>query len=126
MNNQKTLHTLISPNSADAFSPSVVKTIVTSNVDFDIPDDIWDAIDAAFAHYWNEEVGYGSYIYPDEACSSVVTQLHKKGIIYPFNRIDKIVNTILDWALQIPGVFLDESEVVIPHKFNLNKITDTE
>ena len=50
---------LLDPKASGAFSSEVMHKVVLSGIDFELPDDIWDAIDDAFGNYWNVEVGYG-------------------------------------------------------------------
>ena len=43
--------------------------------------------------------------------------LQKKQIIFSLDKIATIVNVMFDWIEQIPGATLDDSEVVVPHKY---------
>lgn len=52
---------LLDPKAPGAFSSDVMHKVVLNGIDFELPDDIWDAIDDAFGNYWNVEVGYGGW-----------------------------------------------------------------
>ena len=47
---------LLDPKAPGAFSSEVMHKVVSNGIDFELPDDIWDAIDDAFGNYWNVEV----------------------------------------------------------------------
>lgn len=117
-NIEKKLHTksqeLLSPYAPNAFSPEYVEKVVRQKIDFEMSDELWRLIDAAFDYYWNDVVGYGNEIYFREACETIDVYLKSLKVVFPFERICTIVEIILDWAEQVPGVFLDESAVVIP------------
>ncbi len=52
---------LVNPKNPGAFSSEVMHKVILNNIDFELPENIWDAIDDAFGNYWNIEVGYGGW-----------------------------------------------------------------
>ena len=105
---------LISPLIEDAFSEPVLHRVVLSNIDFELPDEIWYEINEGFSYYWDEEVGFGNDVYFDSACQSIQKHLYSVGILYPYDKLGIILEILFDFIEQIPGVFLDESAIVIP------------
>ncbi len=105
---------LLNPNAPDAFSPEVMHKAVLNGIDFELPDHIWDAINAAFEYYWDVEVGLGGWVGFNPAVSSISNQLLEKNIIYPFDKIVTIVEIMFNWIEQIPGALLDDEEVEDP------------
>ena len=63
---------------------------------------------------WNEEVGFGNDVYFDSACQSIQKHLNSVGVLYPYDKLGIILEILFDFIGQIPGVYLDESDVVIP------------
>ena len=108
---------LVNPNDSDAFSSEVMHKVVLNGIDFDLPEQIWDAIDDAFGNYWNIEVGYGGWPDLNSAVSSISNWLQKKNIIFSIDKIVTIVNVMFDWIEKIPGAILDDNDVVVPHSF---------
>ena len=106
---------LLNPHAPDAFSPDVMHKAVLNGIDFGLPDHIWDAINDAFANYWDVEVGLGGWADFDSATDSISNRLLKENIIYPFDKLVTIVGIMFDWIEQIPGALLDEEEVEDPH-----------
>ena len=105
---------LISPLIEDAFSEPVLHRVVLSNIDFELPDEIWYEINEGFSFCWDEEVGFGNDVYFDSACQSIQKHLNSVGILYPYDKLGIILEILFDFIGQIPGVYLDESDVVIP------------
>ena len=105
---------LISPLIEDAFSEPVSHRVVLSNIDFELPDEIWYEINEDFSFYWNEEVGFGNDVYFDSACQSIQKHLNSVGVLYPYDKLGIILEILFDFIGQIPGVYLDESDIVIP------------
>ena len=108
---------LLDPKAPGAFTSDVMHKVVLNGIDFELPDDIWDAIDDAFGNYWNVEVGYGGWPDFDSAVRSISNWLQKEHIIFSLDKIATIVNVMFDWIKQVPGAILDDSEVVIPHSY---------
>lgn len=107
---------IISPLMENAFTEPVLHKVVLSKIDFELPDEIWDAINDGFAYYWDFEVGFGNYADFDDTCRSINKHLESANIIYPYDKLEIIVNIIYDFMEEIPGVFLDEYADVIPIK----------
>jgi len=108
---------LLDPKAPEAFSSDVMHKVVLNGINFELPDDIWDAIDDAFGNYWNVEVGYGGWPDFNSAVRSITNWLQKEHIIFSLDKIATIVNVIFDWIEQIRGATLDNSEVVVPHNY---------
>ena len=108
---------LLDPKTPEAFSSDVMHKVVLNGIDFELPDDMWDAIDDAFGNYWNVEVGYGGWPDFNSAVRSISNWLQKEHIIFSLDKIATIVNVMFDWIEQIPGATLDDSEMVIPHNY---------
>ena len=109
---------LLDPKTPEAFSSDVMHKVVLNGIDFELPDNIWNAIDDAFGNYWNVEVGYGGWPDFNFAVRSISNWLQKEHIIFSLDKIATIVNVMFDWIEQIPGATLDDSEVVVPHKYD--------
>lgn len=97
-----------------AFSEPVLHQVVLNEIDFELPDAIWDEINEGFAYYWDEEVGFGNDVYFENACLSIQKHLNCSGILFPYEKIEIIMEILFDFIAQIPGAFLDESAIVIP------------
>lgn len=106
---------LLDPKAPGALSTEVMHKVVLNDIDFELPEHIWDAIDDAFGYYWNVEVGYGGWPDFNSAVSSISNWLQTEHIIFPLDRIATIVNVMFDWIEQIPGAILDDDVVVVPH-----------
>lgn len=105
---------LISPFMKDAFSEPVLHRVVLSKIDFELSDEIWEEINEGFENYWNDEVGFGNDVYFDDTCIFIQKHLDSVGILFPYDKIEQIMSIIYDFIGQIPGVFLDDSALVIP------------
>ena len=116
---------LISPLIEDAFSEPVLHKVVLSKIDFELPDEIWYEINEGFSYYWDEEVGFGNDIYFDSACQSIQKHLNSVGILYPYDKLGIILEILFNFIGQIPGVFLDESAIVIPKQRKENDDVST-
>ena len=108
---------LLDPKASDAFTSDVMHKVVLNGIDFELPENIWDAIDDAYGNYWNIEVGYGGWPDLNSAVSSISSWLQREHIVFPIDKVITIVNVIFDWIERIPGATLDDSEVVIPHNY---------
>ena len=106
---------LLDPTAPEALTSEVMHKVVLNGIDFELPENIWDAIDDAFGNYWNVEVGYGCWPDFNSAVRSISNWLRKEHIIFPLDKISTIVTVMFDWIEQVPGATLDDSEVVIPH-----------
>lgn len=105
---------LISPLREDAFTEPVLHKVVLSKIDFELPDEIWEAINEGFGDYWNEEVGFGNHADFDDSCRFIYNHLVSAHILFPYDKLETIMNILYDFIEQIPGAFLDEDAVVIP------------
>lgn len=47
---------IISPLMENAFTEPVLHKVVLSKIDFELSDEIWEAINEGFGDYWDEEV----------------------------------------------------------------------
>jgi hypothetical protein len=107
---------LISPLQKDAFTEPVMHKVVLSKIDFELSDEVWDAINDGFGYYWNEKVGFGNTPYLNDACDTIYANIKKRGLIFPFDNVVKIVDIMFDFIEQIPGATLDDTELVIPKR----------
>jgi len=107
---------IISPLMENAFTEPVLHKVVLSKIDFELSDEIWTAINDGFAYYWDMEVGFGNYADFDDTCCFLNKHLESANILFPYDKLETIVNIMYDFMEQIPGAFLDESAVVIPVK----------
>jgi hypothetical protein len=108
---------LLDPKAPNAFTQEIMHKVVLNGINFELPENVWDAIDDAFGNYWNVEVGYGGRTDLDSAVSSISNWLKKEHIVFSVDKIADIVNIMFDWIEQIPGATLDDDEVVIPVSF---------
>jgi hypothetical protein len=115
-NKKKHTAKLISPLQKNAFTEPVLHEVVLSKIDFELSDEVWDAINDGFGYYWNEKVGYGNTPYFNDACDTIYANIKEQGLIFPFDNVVKIVDIMFDFIEQIPGATLDDSEVVIPER----------
>ena len=113
---QTTIKELTSPLMEGAFSEPVLHRVVLSKIDYELPDEIWDEINEGFAYYWDVEVGFGNDVYFGDACVSIQNHLNFAGIMFPYEKLEQIMEIIFDFVEQIPGAFLDDSAIVIPKK----------
>ena len=105
---------LISPYQEYAFTEEVLHEVANQSLDFFLPHEMWSYIERAFAYYWDEEVGFGNDVYFDSACQSIQKHLNSVGVLYPYDKLGIIIEILFDFIGQIPGVYLDESDIVIP------------
>lgn len=77
---------LLNPNDPNAFTSEVMHKVVLNDIDFELPEHIWVAIDDAFGYYWNVEVGYGGWPDFNSAVNSISNWLHQEHIIFGFNK----------------------------------------
>ena len=105
---------LISPLREDAFTEAVLHKVVLNKIDFELPDEIWEVFNEGFGIYWDEIIGFGNYIDFDDSCLFVFNHLVSYHILFPYEKVETIMNILYDFIEQIPGAFLDESAVVIP------------
>ena len=88
---------------------SKVKVAVYSRIDFDLPEDLWDKIDDLFAECWNDVIGLRGAIYENQIEQYIYNGLKKEKIIFPYDKVSKIVGIIFDY-IKMTGGFLKEDE----------------
>ncbi len=103
----------ISPLHENAFSEPILHRVVLSKIDFELPDNIWKAINDEFEFYWNNVAGVGNIASCDEACNWICYNLEQEMVPITFDKVVTIVNIIWDFIEQIPGVLLDDEEDTI-------------
>ncbi len=102
--------TFISPLHENAFSEPILHRVVLSKIDFELPDNIWKAINDEFEFYWNYVAGVGNIASCDEACNWICYNLEQEMVLITFDKVETIVNIIWDFIEQIPGVLLDDED----------------
>ncbi len=103
----------ISPLHENAFSEPILHRVVLSKIDFELPDNIWKAINDEFEFYWNNVAGVGNVASCDEACNWICYNLEQEMVPITLDKVVTIVNIIWDFIEQIPGVLLDDEEDII-------------
>ena len=73
---------LLDPKAPNAFTQEIMHKVVLNGINFELPENVWDAIDDAFGNYWNVEVGYGGWTDLDSAVSSISNWLKKEHIVF--------------------------------------------
>ena len=116
---------LISPLMEGAFSEPILHKVVLSKIDFDLPDDVWNEIDAGFADYWDYEVGVGNEVYFDSAYNSIQKHLNTLGVLYPYENVATILEIMFDFIENIPGALLDDLEDESP-EFTIGETNDND
>lgn len=111
-------YSLISPLQEGAFTEPVMRMVVLSKIDFELPDEIWNKINEEFAHYWDVEVGYGNFLDYNDACSSIDRYLKRNMLFFSFDKLVRIIEIMLDFIGKIPGAILDDDAIVIPKNNN--------
>ncbi len=99
---------LISPFRKDAFSESAIYKVLQQRLDFNLPLQMWNHINEAFAIYWNEEVGVGNLFGYDDMFWSIKRQLAANHILLPDEQLYRIIKEISNYIDSIPGVVLHE------------------
>ncbi len=84
-----------------------VKAAVYNRIDFELPEVIWDEIDAAFAECWNNEIGIRGWIDDGQIEHFIYKYLKKRKIIFEYPKVDQIVKVMLDY-INMTGGFLKE------------------
>jgi len=99
---------IVSPFQDNAFSEPVIRQAVVEQIDFQLPDFIWNHINEAFEFYWDEEVGIGGYVGYESMFFSIKRQLVAAHIIYPSDQLFRIVEAICTFIDRIPGVVIHD------------------
>lgn len=103
-----TVKQIVSPYQKNAFSETVLYEAVRQKIDFELPISMWNEINNAFEIYWNEELGLGGNVYLDDMYQSIRLQLVGKGILFPDDKLQSIVNAICEFIIMIPGVIIQD------------------
>ena len=97
---------IISPLQNDAFSEKVIYEVLQQRLDFILPKETWYDINKAFENYWDEEAGIGNFVDCDSMYWSIKRQLSAEHILFPDDKLYRIVNVIWDFIDTIPGVII--------------------
>ncbi len=89
-----------------AFSEPAIHQAVMNQIDFALPNLIWERINDAFEYFWNEEVGVGGYFDNDSMFNSIKEQLVAANILYPDFLLFRIIEAIRNYIDTIPGVVI--------------------
>ena len=87
--------------------PELVKQAVYSQIDFVLPEHIWDEIDTAFGECWNNEIGIGGWIYENQIETYIYEHLKKMKILFEYEKIEVITEIIFKHFNDI-GAYMDE------------------
>ena len=87
--------------------PELVKQAVYSQINFALPENIWDEIDTAFGECWNNEIGIRGWVHENQIESYIHKHLRKKKILFEYEKIETITKIIHEHLKKI-GAFLDE------------------
>lgn len=80
-----------------------VYNYIKSQIELNLPLEIWRIIDKIFSEIWNSKIGIGGYFYWDEIENDVLFEFKKLRIMIPDNDIKMIVHTILEYIEQNGG-----------------------
>lgn len=86
-------------------NPELVKKYVFANSE-NLSEIQWNLIESEFSDIWNNKLGRGSYFYWDEITTWIFESLRQKKILIEFERVDKVVNLILEY-IDENGGFLE-------------------
>ena len=98
---------LISPKQPNAFREDVLRLVANDAVGYELPDDVWDAFDTAFAIYWDIEVGVGNIASADDMYNSIRKYLNKHTILLPDEHLYNIIDHLWDFMAEIPDAIQD-------------------
>lgn len=87
--------------------PELVKQAVYSQIDFVLPEHIWDEIDTAFGECWNNEIGIGGWIHENQIETYIYDHLKKMKILFEYEKIEVITEIIFKHFNDI-GAYMDE------------------
>ena len=90
----------------NSINHKVIEQYVSEKIDFFVSDNLWLLIHKYFGEFWNNKIGIGGYFYYDEIAKYIYDQLTKKKYLIEENRINIIVELILD-KIHIDGGFLE-------------------
>lgn len=98
---------LISPKQPNAFREDVLRQVANDAVGYELPDDVWNAFDQAFAIYWDIEVGVGNIASADDMYNSIRKYLNKHNILLPDEHLYNIIDHLWDFMAEIPDAIQD-------------------
>ena len=98
---------LISPKQPNAFREDVLRQVADDAVGYELPDDVWNAFDRAFAIYWDIEVGVGNIASADDMYNSIRKYLNKHNILLPDEHLYNIIDHLWDFMAEIPDAIQD-------------------
>jgi hypothetical protein len=87
--------------------PEIVKQAVYSQVDFVLPEHIWNEINTAFGVFWNNIIGIRGWVHENQIENYIHEHLIKKKILFEYAKIETITKIIHN-HLKKKGAFLDE------------------
>lgn len=87
--------------------PEKVKAAVYSRIDFELPENIWENIDAGFAECWNNVIGLRGWIYEDQIEKFVFRYLQNHNILLEYSKVEKVVSIIYSY-ISMTGGLLDD------------------
>jgi len=99
-------------------SSDLTKGYVYQNIDFNLPENLWEMIENVFSYIWNEKLGVGGHFYWEEVSTLVYNgvkqqleypfwEIEKQHVLLPFERVDKIVTLILTYIESTPSGMLE-------------------
>lgn len=106
--NNPNIKKFISPYQEDAFSEEILYEVVNVRLGFVLPYSIWEEINEAFTHYWNEEVGLNGDIFKGAMFISIREYLIADLFFCPDELLQEIVNAIEDFIITIPGAVIQD------------------
>ena len=87
--------------------PERVKQAVLSQINFVLPENIWNEIDTAFGECWNNEIGIRGWVHENQIENYINEHLRKKKILFEYEKIEIITKIIHEYLKKI-GAYLDE------------------
>ena len=99
---------MVSPYQEYAFSEPIIHQAVMNQIDFALPDLIWEHINDAFEHYWDDEIGVGGDFDYDTMFNSIRKQLIDAHIFYPDHLLFRVIEAIYNFIDKIPGVVIHD------------------
>jgi len=87
--------------------PQKVKNAVYNRINFELPENIWNKIDTAFAECWNEKIGIGGDVYENQIENYIAKKLKKENTIFDPEKTKQIVKIIYDY-IEMTGGFMED------------------
>jgi len=84
-----------------------VKESVYSRIDFELPEHIWNEINAAFADCWNNVIGVTGWVHEGQIEKYIYDQLKSKRILFDYDKIERIVKIMYDY-ISMTGGWLED------------------